>query len=164
MQLRLVLLRHAKSDWGSGAQSDHERPLNKRGRKDAASVAAKIVKVGWQPQWVVSSDATRTRETYGLMRDIFRPEPSVVFLESLYHAGPQALANALADVPDHVSPVMAIGHNPGWQEAVQWLSGEWVTVTTGNAVLMTVDAESWPDAIGRAGFWSIVQVIRPKEL
>lgn len=164
MQLRLILLRHAKSDWATDAQTDHDRPLNKRGRKDAGAVAARIVEEGWQPNWVISSDSARTRETYGLMRKFFDPEPSVTYLKSLYQAGPDALANVLVDIPDGVSPVMAIGHNPGWQEAVHWLCGESIAMTTGNAVLMTVDADSWPDAIGRTGFWSLVKVLRPKEL
>ncbi len=163
MQMRLILLRHAKSDWGTDAQTDHERPLNKRGRRDAPAVAKKIVEKGWLPQWVISSDSTRTCETYERMRDCFEPQPTVLFLKSLYHSGPDELSFALADVPADVSPVMAIGHNPGWQEAVHWLTGEFVSMTTANAVLVSVDANTWPAAMGRAGFWTIEDIIRPKD-
>jgi phosphohistidine phosphatase len=163
MRLRLILLRHAKSDWTTAAQTDHERPLNKRGRKDAPVVAARIVEQGWLPDRVVSSDSTRTRETYERMQDCFQPPPAVAFLATLYHAGPRELSDALADIPDHVSTVMAIGHNPGWQEAVHWLSGEFVSMTTANAVLMSVDADSWPEGMGRAGFWVVEEIIRPKD-
>lgn len=168
MERRLIVLRHAKSDWETDAPTDHARPLNKRGRTDAPRVAARIFQLGWTPEYVLSSDSQRTRETYQRMSDVFGEalgrEPIVQFLESLYHAGPRALQSALADVPDDISSVMAIGHNPGWAEVVYWLTGESIHMTTANAALLSIDAEHWSDAVGRAGFCELVDVIRPKEL
>ncbi len=67
MTMRLIIMRHAKSDWNSGAASDHARPLNKRGRRDAPRVANRLGELGWQPDYVISSDSRRTRETLELM-------------------------------------------------------------------------------------------------
>ena len=67
MAKRLLVTRHAKSSWKSGEDSDHARPLNKRGRRDAPRVAAHLVGLGWVPEQVLSSDSQRTRETLGLM-------------------------------------------------------------------------------------------------
>ena len=56
------------NDWNTGAQTDHERPLNTRGRKAAPRVAERLHGLGWIPQVVHSSDATRTRQTWELMQ------------------------------------------------------------------------------------------------
>ena len=164
MRRRLVILRHAKSDWTTDAPDDHSRPLNRRGRKDAPRVARQISKLGWAPEHVLSSDSQRTRETFELMTDGLG-SPPVTFLASLYHAGPRELSLALADLPDSIACGMAIGHNPGWEDVVHWLCGESLRLTTANAALLSIDdASSWPDALGRAGFWTLVNVVRPKEL
>jgi phosphohistidine phosphatase len=157
-------MRHAKSDWNSDAPSDHARPLNKRGRHDAPRIARRLAKLGWIPEAVISSDSQRTRETFELMVDHFAADTPVRFLESLYHAGPRELAAALELVPDKAQTVLALGHNPGWSSAVIWLTGQDVLLTTANAVLCHVDADSWPAAVQRAGDWKLDDVLRPKEL
>jgi phosphohistidine phosphatase len=168
MERQLIVLRHAKSDWHTDAPTDHERPLNQRGRTDAPTVAQRICELGWTPDYVVSSDSLRTRETFELMSPAFTQalgrEPVVQFLGSLYHAGPSDVEYVLSEVPDEVSPVMAIGHNPGWEAVIDWLTGESIRMTTANAALLSIDANSWPAAMGRAGSWNLVNVIRPKDL
>ena len=84
---RLIVMRHAKSSWSSGAQSDHQRPLNDRGRRDAPRVATALVDANWLPDLILSSDAQRTRETYDGMAVSFPGEISVQFLSSFYLAG-----------------------------------------------------------------------------
>ena len=65
MQRRLMLMRHAKSSWKSQVPTDHERPLNERGRRDAARVGKRLAKLGWLPDVVVGSDSRRTEEKPG---------------------------------------------------------------------------------------------------
>ena len=161
---RLIVMRHAKSDWNSGAASDHDRPLNARGQRDAPRIARKIVELGWSPQVVVSSDACRTRETFQRMEPELVEPPTVLFLESLYLAGFDSLAHVLADVPDEYHTVLALGHNPGWEDVVQTLSGEPTKMTTANAALLTIQAANWPAAAVREYAWDLVDVLRPKEL
>ena len=72
---RLIVMRHAKSDWGTNAPTDHARPLNKRGQRDAPRVAQRLVELDWLPQYIVSSDSTRTRETYELMNSHYHLTP-----------------------------------------------------------------------------------------
>ncbi len=64
MTRRLIVMRHAKSSWKHAGLTDHQRPLNKRGRKDAPRVARALIERGWTPRRVLSSDAARTRETW----------------------------------------------------------------------------------------------------
>ena len=161
---RLIVMRHAKSDWNTDAPTDHARPLNDRGRRDAPRIAKRLVELGWTPDAVISSDSERTRETFALMAEFFSPEPQTWFLESLYHAGPVDLEAALVEVPDSAHTVLALGHNPGWSSAVIWLTEKDIQMTTANAALCQVDANSWNEASRSAGSWTLEQVLRPKEL
>jgi len=64
---RLILMRHAKSSWKYHDLSDHERPLNQRGRKSAVKIAKELIRLEWIPDKLYSSDSARTRETWGRM-------------------------------------------------------------------------------------------------
>jgi phosphohistidine phosphatase SixA len=163
MQRRLIVMRHAKSSWASEAASDHDRPLNDRGRHDAPRIAERLVELGWSPEIVLSSDSRRTRETFDGMKSAFPATRGPEFMRQLYHAGVEALNDALLSVPDDVSTVLALGHNPGWQQAVYWLTGEAIEMKTATAVLMECDAKDWPSTATRRGGWKLIEAIYPKE-
>ncbi|MFK7987618.1 MAG: histidine phosphatase family protein [Sandaracinaceae bacterium] len=156
--LRVILMRHAKSSWKTDAPTDHARPLNKRGRKAAPKVAAQLARMGWAPELVVSSDSTRTRETFARME----LGVEAVFLEDLYHAGPEAVGPILRAFHDKVTSVLLLGHNPGWEEVLTWLSGSDEELKTGCAALLERDVERWADAAGPG--WQLRAMIRPREL
>jgi phosphohistidine phosphatase len=111
MTLRLLLVRHAKSDWGDPALPDHERPLNARGHRDAPRMGAWIADQGLTPFEVLCSDAVRTRETLDLMLPAWAPTPRVEHRRDLYHATPETMLRALetAEAPS----VALVGHNRG---------------------------------------------------
>ena len=161
MKRRLIIMRHAKSSWSSGVASDHARPLNKRGRRDAPWIAEKLCRADWKPKLVLSSDSQRTRETYALMNEFFGDETEVKFLSSLYHAGVSELREAFHGVSEEIDCVLALGHNPGWEEAVACLTGQSITMTTANAALLETDCPSWSEAVANNG-WSLREVIRPR--
>ena len=162
MLRRMIIMRHAKSSW-KGETSDHDRPLNKRGRREAPLVAAQLEERGWSPELVISSDATRTRETLARMVDQFHPWPQVEFTPALYLAGPHALREAVAGVADEIATVMALGHNPGWEEAVAWLADERVQLATADAALLESSGDSWREALREEGAWQLVEVLRAGE-
>lgn len=164
MILRLILMRHAKSDWSSGAAHDHDRPLNERGRQAAPLVAQELVRRGWIPSAVRSSDSERTIETFARMALYLPPVTDVKFSIDLYHAGFQALNRILQELPADHSTVLALGHNPGWQLAVEYYSGEEVQFTTANAALLRIEAATWREGLVRRGEWELVDVIRPRDL
>lgn len=163
MLRRVVVMRHAKSSWKSGSQSDHERPLNARGRSDAPRVGAYLAEAGWSPDLVLSSDSTRTRETWALASDAFAG-PDVEFTRDLYLAGPREVGALLLDVAPEVETLLLLGHNEGWEDVVTWLSGQDVRLTTANAALLSCQAATWAEAIQRAPEWTLHEVVRPKEL
>ncbi|TCK98888.1 phosphohistidine phosphatase [Shimia isoporae] len=108
MTLTLVLMRHAKSSWDDPLQSDHARPLNKRGRASAQAMGKWLTQKGYLPNELLSSTSERTRETYtrsGLSA------PSTRFEYALYHASADTMLRFLQTATG--ATVLMLGHNPG---------------------------------------------------
>jgi len=160
---RLVLMRHAKSSWKTDAPTDHARPLNKRGRRDAPKVGAELARRGWVPDVVLSSDSERTRETFARMREALGVDDAR-FSRDLYHAGVDEVRPALATLDDGVETALVLGHNPGWEEVLEWLSGEDREMKTATCALLTVQAPSWAAAVEVAGGWTLHDVVYPRAL
>ena len=117
-------MRHAKSSWQNPGQSDHDRPLNNRGHRDAPVMAARLKQRGDIPTLILSSSARRTQETTTHLLDVFGvPSPEVRFEKELYLASPHSILDLLAEVPDKHTHVMVIAHNPGMEELSALLSG-----------------------------------------
>jgi phosphohistidine phosphatase len=112
---RLMLLRHAKSDWSAPGMPDHERVINDRGRDTAAKVGAYIDRHALAPDHVLCSTALRARLTWELVAAKFAGSPPVRFERRLYNATPDALLDVLHGLDDDVRSVLMIGHNPGLQ-------------------------------------------------
>jgi phosphohistidine phosphatase len=161
---RLIILRHAKSSWPDSPIDDRERALSERGRRDAPRVGARLAEAGWVPEVVLSSDARRTHETWELVRDELGGAPRVEWWQTLYHTGIDAFQLAVGGIESEAHTVMLIGHNPGCEEAVEWLTGQQVRITTGNAVLLEKRSASWRRAITSRAEWHLVEVIRPREI
>jgi len=162
MQRRLILMRHAQSAHRSLQGSDHERTLTTRGAHDAPRVAQRLTNLGWAPQRALSSDASRTRETWEAMTTILTGCPPPHFTRSLYLAGLEEIWTESHSVDSDIETLLVLGHNPGWEEALFTLSGERRSMTPANAALMTGDGEDWATAL--RGRWALSQLIRPEDL
>ena len=162
MQRRLIVMRHAKSSWKKPGMVDHQRPLNQRGRSDAPRMAQYLVANGWLPEVILSSDAERTQQTCVLMRSILN-EPTVHFLSTLYLAGMPELADVLRLQHPRIESVLALGHNPGWENAVHWLTGQHVVFKTASLACLQTTARTWDDAISRPSQWELLDLAHPKE-
>ncbi len=160
---RLIVMRHAKSSWESEAGTDHERPLNERGRRDAPRIADRLVQLGWVPDRVCTSDSRRTLETWSRMADRMPTDVPVVSTRRLYHASVESFVDVVGEVQADDRCVLALGHNPGWEEVVRWLAGQAVSLTTANAVLLRSDRSRWAAALAPDA-WGLVDVLRPREL
>ena len=79
----LILMRHAKSSWDNSALSDHERPLNARGRREAPVTGRRLRDAGIHPEATISSDSARTQETWNELWQFF-PNVEPVFDPALY--------------------------------------------------------------------------------
>ncbi len=138
---RLILLRHAKSDWPD--VPDHDRPLAKRGRKDAPVVGRWLHDHGYRPDVVVCSTARRTRQTWELMAPELDGSPSVHFEPRAYAASAQTLLYLARELPDRCRAALLIAHNPGIEDLANALAGVELRFPTAAVAVFEFDGE-WP--------------------
>jgi len=119
---QLLLLRHAKSSWDDPGLSDHARPLNARGRRAAATMAATMVELGLAPDVVLVSSARRTLQTLEALLP-FEGGAIVEPADALYLAPWPSLLATLRRVPETARSVLLVGHNPGLQDLAMALIG-----------------------------------------
>src|ERR1043166_8317193 len=118
---RLMLLRHAKSDWSRAGARDHERTLAPRGREAAPRIGAYMVHHGLNPDLALCSTETRARETWDLVAKSFAQRPPVVFDERLYDASANALLEVVKETKSGTHALMLTGHNPALHDFAQRL-------------------------------------------
>jgi phosphohistidine phosphatase len=112
---RLVLLRHAKSDWPEGV-ADHDRPLAARGRRDAPLVGRWLARSGYLPDAVVCSTARRARQTWELAAGQLAAPPDPRLEPRVYEATVLGLLMLVRELSDELRTVALVGHNPGLAE------------------------------------------------
>lgn len=110
MTRRLILIRHAKSGWDDPMADDHERVLTRRGEKAAIAIGRWLQRMGYVPDRILSSDATRTRQTAAHISLGLDPAPPLTFAPALYHAAPDTIFDL---VQSETGSTAVIGHNPG---------------------------------------------------
>lgn len=164
MKRRLIVLRHAKSAWNTGAGTDHARPLNKRGLRTAPHVGEALASLGWLPGVVLSSDSLRTRMTVEGVAVGLGRELSPRFTRHLYHAGVDEIRRELPTVDASVETVLLVGHNPGLEAAVAWFSGQYVVMKTADCALLEGHGESWEQAVREPQTWTLKEFMRGRDL
>lgn len=113
------MVRHAKSSWDYPQLSDRERPLNKRGIRDAPKMAAFISGKIPCPELFLSSDAVRANRTAIAFAFAFgMAENDIIKNERLYHASATTWNQVVSSLSDNVSSAMLFGHNPGLTDFV----------------------------------------------
>ena len=124
MSRELFILRHSKSDWDSHS-SDHERPLNKRGRDNARQIAHWMKAKYLYPGLIICSSALRTRQTLEpIIESLDISDDKIEYSDRLYLAELKTLLAVLREIDNSESSVMIIAHNPGLEELVTYLAQE----------------------------------------
>src|SRR6266851_1046131 len=108
----LHLLRHAKSSWKHADIDDHERPLSKRGRQTAKTIAAYLRRAKIAPKLVICSTAVRARQTLDPIAKAIKP-PKVILEREIYEVAHEKIWKHLWKLPESADCVLLIGHNPG---------------------------------------------------
>ena len=109
----LFIIRHAKSDQ-SFFGNDFERPLNEKGKADAAMMAKRLVNNKNKVDALVASPAVRAKETAESFAETLKiPVAEIVFISALYHASTEVFYEVIASLPDHLNTVAIFSHNPG---------------------------------------------------
>jgi len=159
----LLLMRHAKSSWKQSGLTDRERPLNRRGKRDAPKMGRLLREQGLVPQYILSSTALRARLTAEAVAEASGCDGELLLLDGLYGAEPQDYVHALHLVPDGVDPVLVIGHNPGIEDLLEVLTDHRERLPTAAMVHLRLPIERWGDLTHHTeAEW--VHTWRPREL
>ena len=159
----LLLMRHAKSSWKDESLSDHERPLKKRGRKDANRIAKELKKNDLLPDIILSSSAVRARETVAILNEKLEYKHKVLYSDELYMGEPQDFINILSKLNNEYNTVMMVGHNPGLEAYLQIIDGEIEAVPTGGLGYLVLVLDDWKD-ISLDTMGDLIDFWKPKEL
>jgi phosphohistidine phosphatase len=158
----LYLLRHAKSSWKDTALQDFDRPLNGRGRGAAPLVGRFIRKRKLRVDLLLSSPAERARQTAALVKEAAGLSADLLYDERIYEADAARLLEVVSQAADSADALMLVGHNPGMEELLTFLTGEERHMPTAALACVALDAERWAKARTRAG--RLEWLVRPKEL
>lgn len=166
MTLRLILTRHAKSDWDNPLDTDHQRPLNARGKRSAPLIGRWLAESGYLPHEALVSDATRTRETFGLLSAELPQTVPVEFDHTLYLASATVMMRRLQRAQAPI--VLMLGHNPGIAELAAMLlrlpvaDGDIQRYPTGATLVADFDIAQWSDLRCHTG--EMVDFTTPRRL
>ena len=145
MNKKLLLIRHAKSDWGDATLGDFNRPLNQRGLRDSVEMAERISMQKLIPQKLVSSPALRAITTCELMAKNWKMKKSgIELVPNIYEANIQNLLKIVNDFSDNDDYVALFGHNNGITDfAVYLTDADLFNIPTCGIALIEFPFESW---------------------
>lgn len=141
----LTLVRHAKSSWQNSNLSDRERPLNKRGERDAPIMGKRIVEAGIRPSLIISSPAVRAWSTAKIIaRAIGYPKEFLHREKDVYLASLDRLLDLLAEQDAEFENILLVGHNPGLTQFANYLSpGVTNNLPTAGVVSVSFEQDDW---------------------
>ncbi|WP_419164645.1 SixA phosphatase family protein [Candidatus Palauibacter sp.] len=159
----LLILRHAKSSWDDPGLRDHDRPLNRRGKRDAPRMGRLIADRDLIPDRIVSSTAVRARTTAALAAAEFDHDVEIETTRDLYGAHPDGYIEVAEERGGAAERLMVVGHNPGITALVSRLTGVVEYMPTAALAIVELDIEDWSE-LGRAGEGRLAAFWRPKAL
>jgi phosphohistidine phosphatase len=139
----LLLMRHGKSSWKDETLSDHERPLKKRGQKDAKRIAMEMINHDLIPELILSSTAVRAKETVKAILSVLDEKIPVEFSRELYMAEPEDFVEILSDLSNDLNVVMLVGHNPGMEAYLQIIDGNIEAMPTASLGQLSLKVVDW---------------------
>lgn len=159
----LLILRHAKSSWKEPGLTDHDRPLNRRGKRDAPRVGELLKELDLVPQQIFSSSALRAASTARLVTQGcgFDPE-RIDITPQLYLATPDTYIDYVRRHAEGEGRVLVIGHNPGLEGLLHVLTGLDEHLPTAALAEVRLDIEDW-DSIHRDAPGELIRIWRPKD-
>ena len=158
----LYLLRHAKSSWKDDSLRDFDRPLKGRGRKAAEQMGQVLGEEKLKSPLVISSPAVRARETTDLVLESagFKVKPQ--FEDRIYEANVRTLLEVVESIPDSADTAIMVGHNPGFENLLSYLTGDNRHMPTCALAKIEFDVASWSEVSEESG--RLEMFVTPKEL
>jgi phosphohistidine phosphatase len=145
--LRLILLRHGKSNWDGPRLDDFERPLAPRGLRDVPEMGRRLARRAQPPDLVISSTAVRALTTArAVARELGYSEDRIVEEPGLYHASAATMLSYIRRAPDDAGTVLVVGHNPGITELANMLADFRLdNMPTSGMLCAEFETRSWAD-------------------
>jgi phosphohistidine phosphatase len=145
MMKKLYMIRHAKSSWKDISLDDYDRPLNKRGQKNAPFMGKLLKQKGVKPDAILSSPANRAKTTAKLIANEIDYKNYITFDENIYEAGSSTLFFILKELDDGIGTVFLVGHNPELNILAHKLVGFHENIVTSGVLEIEFDSESWAE-------------------
>lgn len=144
---KLLLIRHAKSDWSHEGMKDHDRPLSARGLRDAPRMAAQMAGRAFRPDKVISSSATRALQTVAYFMESWQYADSGLLINpQIYEAWGAHLPKIINELDDQWQQVVLVGHNPGFTDLANRYQEEPIpNIPTCGIVLIQGNVDRWVD-------------------
>lgn len=139
----LLLLRHAKSSWKQPEIHDHDRPLNKRGKKEAPKVGLYLKEKDLIPNLILSSTARRARDTAQAVLEESGFEGEIDLYQDLYLSDTSCYMDILRSLPDASNRVLVVGHNPDLEELLTLLTDVTHHLVTAALAQVDLPISSW---------------------
>ena len=160
----LTLIRHAKSSWKHPGLSDFERPLNKRGMRDAPRMGKWLASQNSRPEEFVSSPAERAAATARVIASEVGLDPrEICFDRRIYLAGVWVLFDVVHDFDDQIGEVFLFGHNPGMTDFCNDLAGAGIeNLPTCGVTRISLAVERWAEIEVDSG--RLIEFCYPKKL
>jgi len=141
----LLLLRHAKSSWKKPDLPDHERPLNKRGKKEAPLVGKYLLANNLVPDLILSSSARRAHDTAKTVAETSGFDGEVELYQDLYMSDTASYLDILRCMPDQANRVLVVGHNPDVEDLLALLTDMKEHMTTAALAVIDLPISSWQE-------------------
>ena len=165
----LLILRHAKSAWNSDASTDFDRPLSKRGKRDAPRIGKWLFEHGLIPDIVLSSPAKRAQDTtLKVCEELKLDKENIKWDLKIYQNNLHLLLEVLANYSDAFNTVLIVGHNPGLEALLEYLCEDDMVVPKDEKLLPTATiaqlnvSSNWASL--KQGVAEIVSITRPRSL
>lgn len=141
---QLILIRHAKSDWTDPSISDFNRPLNKRGLRDAPFMASKLAKGLKNVDAIFTSSANRALTTATYFKQELNVVDTNTFIElRIYDSTLMTLLSLVNHFDDKFDVVLMFGHNPEFSEFSSYLSGLYIEMPTCGIAHISFEIDKW---------------------
>ncbi|NRA46730.1 MAG: hypothetical protein HRU09_17410 [Oligoflexales bacterium] len=161
MTRKLFIIRHGSAEPHSWDEDDFLRKLTPMGIKEVIETARKFQgSFSWMPEHILCSDANRTKETFQNLKNTMNFKPDVVLCSSFYLGGVNEVLGEIEKVKDGVMNLLLIGHNPTFSELASQLSGELISLSPANAVVLEKQCSSWAQAVHEEG-WELIKFLSP---
>ena len=146
---KLYLIRHAKSDWSNPSLDDFDRPLNKRGKKNAPFMGKILNQKGISPDLIISSPAYRARNTAIKIAKKIKYHDEIIFNEYLYEASLKTILEIVNYIADEYDNVFIVGHNPGLNMLAFYLIDFNDNIPTSGVLEIEFNCDLWREASKR---------------